>query len=138
MNDEVHEGGCLCGAVRYQVTGYPNVWVGVCHCEFCKRRTGSAFGISAYFDEAAVRITGELKAYEYRSNETNRWLKNGFCPICGTTVTVTLEAYPGALCITGGTFDDPNWIRPTAHVWTRSALHWMVFPPDVELMTTMT
>jgi hypothetical protein len=133
---EVHEGGCLCGAVRYRVTGNSNVWVGVCHCNFCKRRTGSAFGISAYFDEAAVQISGELKAYQYRSDESNRWLRTEFCPTCGTTVTTTIEAFPGARCITGGTFDDPDWIKPSVHAWTRSALHWMVFPPDVELVET--
>ena len=132
---EIHEGGCLCGAVRYRVTGNPNV-VWVCHCNFCKRRTGSAFGISAYFDEAAVQIRGELKAYQYRSDESNRWLKTEFCPTCGTTVTATIEALPGARCIYGGTFDEPDWIKPNAHAWTRSALHWMAFPPDVELVNT--
>ncbi|HVN88608.1 MAG TPA: GFA family protein [Candidatus Binataceae bacterium] len=138
MSNEAHEGGCLCGAVRYRVTGHPNVLLGVCRCNFCKRRTGSAFGISAYFDEAAVQITGELKTYQYHSDESARWLKTAFRPTCGTTVTLTSEAHPGARCITVGTFDDPNWLKPTRHVWTRSALHWIVFPPNVELMATMT
>src|SRR6266481_2221571 len=86
---QIHEGGCLCGTVRYQAEGNPNEgMVGVCHCTFCKRRTGSAFGVYAYFDEGAVRITGGvLKTYEYRSDETNRWVKIEFCPNCGTTVT---------------------------------------------------
>jgi hypothetical protein len=131
---EIHEGGCLCGAVRYRVTGQPIV-VWVCHCTFCKRRTGTAFGLSAYFDEAAVQIiSGELKVYQYRSDENNRWLKMEFCPTCGTTVTGTAEGLPGARFITGGTFEEPDWIKPTSHAWTRSALHWMAFPPDVELM----
>jgi hypothetical protein len=69
---EIHEGGCLCGGVRYRVIGEPKI-VAVCHCTLCKRRTGSAFGLSAYFDEAAVQITsGVLKTYEYRSDETIR------------------------------------------------------------------
>jgi hypothetical protein len=34
------------------------------------------------------------------------------------------------------TFDGPNWIKPTTHEWTRSALHWMTFPSGVELMET--
>jgi hypothetical protein len=128
---EIHEGGCLCGAVRYRVTGEPNV-TGVCHCTFCKRRTGSAFGVAAYFDNEAVKITGGvLKTYEYRSDESNRWLRTEFCPSCGTTVTWTAEAFPEGRGIALGTFDDPNWIKPTIHAWTRSALHWIVFPGDV-------
>jgi hypothetical protein len=35
-----------------------------------------------------------------------------------------------------GTFDDPNWIRPKVSVFTRSALHWVVFPADVEIFET--
>ena len=45
-----HEGGCLCGAVRYRVEGNPDETegVGICHCRFCKRRTGSAFGTQVF------------------------------------------------------------------------------------------
>jgi hypothetical protein len=55
---EIHEGGCLCGAVRYRVAGEPTA-AGVCHCNFCRRGT--------YFTEAAVEfISGARKTYEYR------------------------------------------------------------------------
>jgi len=131
---EVHEGGCLCGAVRYRVVGEP-LAAGVCHCNFCKRGTGSAFRAGAYLDHAAITITsGVLKAYEYRSDESKRWIKIQFCPTCGTTVTWTAEWSQGTRAISAGTLDDPNWLKPTRHVWTRSALHWVVFPPDVELI----
>jgi hypothetical protein len=133
---ETHEGGCLCRAVRYRVVGEPRL-AGVCHCNFCKRRTGSAFGISAFFDKADVHVTsGKLKTYEYRSDESGRWLKMEFCPTCGTTVTAIAEALLGARWIAVGTFDDPNWIKPTYHAWTRSALHWTVLPSDVEVFQT--
>jgi hypothetical protein len=72
---ETHEGKCLCGTVRYRVVGNPTV-SSICHCTFCKRRTGSAFGMAAYFDESVVKIIkGNLKTYEYRSDENGRWLK---------------------------------------------------------------
>jgi hypothetical protein len=130
---DIHEGGCLCGSVRYRVEGKP-VEAGVCHCTFCKRRTGSAFGISAYFREGAIKITrGQLKTYEYRSDESQTWLKMEFCPNCGTSVTWTAEWLPGGRALAGGTFDDPNWIEPAWHVWTRSALKWMPFPSGVEI-----
>jgi hypothetical protein len=133
---EIHEGGCLCGAVRYRVTGEPNL-AAVCHCTRCKRMTGSAFSIPAYFDDSSVRIVrGALKTYECRSDQTNRWLKLEFCPTCGTTVTWTGEWAPDNRGIAVGTLDDPNWIRPAPHIWTRSALHWMTFPADVPLIET--
>ena len=69
---DTHEGGCLCGAVRYRVSNVPMV-TAACHCTFCQRRTGSAFGIVLYFREQDVEIMrGELKTYEHRSDESNR------------------------------------------------------------------
>jgi len=95
-------------------------------------------GFSAYFDDTAVEIlSGELRTYEYRSDENNRGGPMKFCPICGTTVTWSAEAFPGIRGIAAGTFDDPNWITPAMHTWTRSALHWMVFPPGVEIFKTI-
>lgn len=132
MDAEFHEGGCACGAVRYRTKGKP-VRTGVCHCTFCQRRTGSAFGIGVYFGEQDVEITqGELKTYLHRSDESNRVLRMQFCPNCGTTVTWTLELLPGARAIAGGTLDDPNWLKIERHTWVRSRHHWVPLPSDVE------
>jgi len=133
---EIHEGRCLCGAVCYQTQGDP-IEVGVCHCTNCRRRTGSAFGIGAYFAKEAVEITmGAPKAYEYHSDETGHWLRMEFCSECGTTVTWTAEFVPDQRAIAVGTLDDPNWLKPRWHVWTRSALRWVTLPTDVELDET--
>jgi hypothetical protein len=91
---ENHEGGCLCGAVRYSVKDEPYTAL-VCHCTSCKKRTGSALGVATYFDESAVQIKrGAHKTYQYRSDESNRWLKLEFCSNCGTTVSWTAEFFP--------------------------------------------
>ena len=85
----MREGGCVCGAVRYRVKNAP-FRTGVCHCRFCQRRTGSAFGIGVYFRKADFELLrGELHCYEHRSDESSRWLRMEFCPKCGTTVTWT-------------------------------------------------
>ncbi|WP_441338882.1 GFA family protein [Mesorhizobium montanum] len=34
-------GGCLCGSIRYRLTVEPRVHY--CHCDMCRRATGSAF-----------------------------------------------------------------------------------------------
>jgi len=134
---DTHEGGCLCGAVRYRVAGKPSS-TGICSCTFCKRRTGSAFGVGAYFDDgSALQITkGTLKTYEYRSDETRRWLRMEFCPNCGTSVTWTAEWQPGGRAVALGTFDEPDWVQPEWAVWARSALKWVVLPASVEAHQT--
>lgn len=128
---DVHEGGCLCGAVRYEVNSAPIRTI-VCHCTFCQRRTGSAFGFMPYFKEDDVKITGALKSYEHRSDESHRLLRIEFCPNCGTTVSMMPAVFPGARGIAGGTFDDPSWIKIDRQVWTRSSRSWVTLPSNVE------
>ena len=127
---DVHEGGCLCGSVRYQVTADPEASI-VCHCKACQHRTGSAFGVGAYFPKANVKfLSGDLKTFEFRSSTTDRWVKNEFCQECGTTVTWTLEMRPNDRAIAAGTFDKPGWHSIARHIWTESAHPWVVHPSD--------
>jgi hypothetical protein len=129
---DVHQGGCLCGAVRYTVEGEP-LRAHVCHCTYCQRRTGSAFAMVAVFDEKKVSISGPpLNSYEYRSDESGRRLWFQFCPRCATTVGFRIERAPTAYAISVGTFDDPEWFRINRHIWTRSAQDWVAIPQGTE------
>lgn len=133
---DVHKGGCLCGAVRYTTTGAP-MSVSVCHCTFCQRRTGSAFSIPVYFPDEQIEFNeGKRSIYQHISDESGRWLRVEFCPVCGTTVAWSSERRPGAHGISGGTFDDPNWIEVQRHVWTRSKQKLASIPPGVEQYET--
>jgi hypothetical protein len=130
----IHEGGCLCGAVRYRVEGEPAL-SSVCSCTACQRRTGSAFGFGAYFKAEQVTIlVGELRTYEHRSDETHRWLRFEFCTKCGTQVTWTAEALAGMRAVGVGTLDDPKWIKPKRFGWFRSAHSWLKPPEGVEVV----
>lgn len=123
-----HEGGCQCGAVRFTTTGTP-VRAMACHCTTCKQRTGAPYGIGVYFEEAQVEFSGAARStFEFHSDTSNRWIKNEFCPQCGSTVSWTLEMRPGMRAIAGGSFDDPDWYQVIAHIWTRSARSDMCYP----------
>jgi hypothetical protein len=129
--DEAHCGGCACGAVRYRVHGKP-AFATVCHCKFCQRRLASAFAVIASFDEQSVEfIQGEFTQCEHRSDESGRWLRMRFCPICGTTVSHTAQLRPGMISIAAGTFDDPNWFEIDRHIWVQSKRPWVSIPPGV-------
>ncbi|HJQ56702.1 MAG TPA: GFA family protein [Vineibacter sp.] len=133
---ERHEGGCVCGGVRYVAQGEPER-VTICHCTWCQRRTGSAFGVEAVFRIEAVAVTGEtLRTYRHRSDLSGRWLDQEFCSRCGASIGFTLEAVPGVRTIAAGTFDDPTWLdagkRTVRHVFLRSARTWSRVPDGVE------
>ena len=130
---KVHEGGCLCGSVRFRVVGEPS-WVGVCHCKLCQRRTGSAFGISVIYEDAQVEaIDGALREFKYNSDESGGWLKTQCCEKCGSTVTWTAELVPGERSFAGGAFDDINCISIDTHIWTKSAHKAMVYPSGSDI-----
>lgn len=123
MSEEnLHEGGCLCGGVRYRTTGDPKR-VGVCHCRYCQLRTGSALGISVYFDAENVEVLqGTLKSYSYPTESGYRF-EVQFCENCGSTVlwSGTLDVLAGMTGVGGGTFDPPTfWYEVERELFCRS------------------
>ncbi len=133
MSDDVHEGGCFCGSIRYRTRGEPRRGL-VCHCTFCQRLTGSAYVVEAIFLKEQVEITGgPIGTYEHRSDETGRALRPQFCARCGTTFGLALEWFPEVQTILSGTFDQPHWFKIDKHIFARSAVRWMTFPPGAEV-----
>jgi len=131
-----HEGGCVCGAVRYVAHGDPER-VTICHCTWCQRRTGSGFGVASVFRQENVTLTGHVpQKYRHISDDSGRWLDQEFCSRCGTNIGFTLEAVPGMRTIAAGTFDDPSWLKPEKHsfryVYLRSAQCWSNIPDGAE------
>jgi|TARA_B110000914_G_C15223682_1_gene336284 hypothetical protein len=115
-----HKGGCLCGCIRYIVSGEPEI-AAVCHCRYCQLRSGSAFGSLAYFkDENFKIISGELKKFNFTSESGNEW-ETYFCDQCGTTIYCLLEIRLGLSGICSGTFDPPTfWFNLDREVFKRS------------------
>jgi hypothetical protein len=54
-----------------------------CHCGERQRRTGSVFGVGAYFKREHVHAEGPSKIY-VRDGKEGRKLRMHFCPTCGT------------------------------------------------------
>lgn len=132
-----HEGGCICGRVRYSVDGEP-ARVTICHCAWCQRRTGSAFGVEVVLSDSQVTFTGDPPSvYRHISDESGRWLDQRFCPHCATKLGLNLEAIPGWTSIPAGTFDDPSWIardrQSFRDIYVRSARDWAAIPDGVEV-----
>lgn len=133
---DIHEGGCLCGDVRYQTTAEP-LRVTVCHCTFCQRFTGTAYLVEPIFRRADVALTGAApKTYDHRSDSSSKRVTLNFCGRCGTTIYLDLERFPDFLGLCGGTFDDPNWFTrggiECRHIFTRSAQAGVVLPAGLK------
>jgi hypothetical protein len=103
----------------------------LCYCRACQRRTGSAFGLAAYFAEDQVTVSGQSTVYERRS-DAGRWARTQFCPTCGTSLLWRLEFRPGQIGIAAGAFEELDFPAPKVSVWTRFRRHWLAQPEGVE------
>lgn len=75
----MHQGSCLCGAVRFTVSGTLSD-PAACHCSQCRRQSGH-YWASADAPNAAVAITGGDKVTWYQASDAAR---RGFCATCGS------------------------------------------------------
>jgi len=112
-------GSCLCGSLRATVSGEP-LFVNVCHCKACQRRTGALMHSGAYFNKSQVRIEGPEKIYIRDIEGTQRKLTFHFCPTCGSSVYWQNERLPDYYGIAVGAFADPDFPPPTLSGWEES------------------
>ena len=113
-----HEGGCLCGTVRFKAEGAP-INVRICHCRNCQKAMGSPFFARALFNQSALAVEGEL--VRYPSSEA---LDRVFCKTCGTR----LFGWRRNGTVAGvalAAFDDRNAFAPTEHIWVSEKIGWV-------------
>jgi len=117
------KGSCLCGAVSYEWRNDPKE-VTYCHCNDCKKATGSAYGLSIEADLETLNIlSGHLKEYKKTSDNGNI-LTREFCPECGSVLFIKAENYPSLVWISAGNLDDSEMIKPTQQIWTKRRISW--------------
>lgn len=124
----VRTASCGCGALRVVAEGEP-YGVSMCHCAACQRRSGSPFGVGAYFRNAQVRIEGEHRQWS-RLGTSGATLVNHFCPTCGSTLFWTAGLHPDAVGIGVGSFADPAFPPPLRSVWETHRHRWVEPPVD--------
>jgi hypothetical protein len=123
----IHQGGRLCGAVRFEVTGPPK-WAGYCHCHSCRKHTGAPVSAYAGFKRAQVRITaGSLATFA-----SSEGVSRGFCATCGSTLTYEGGRWPAETHLHVGVFDDPEPFAPTGHGFVQERVSWLhISDPDL-------
>lgn len=119
---KTYTGGCSCGAVRFVIQRF--LYVLACHCDACKKRTGSAYGLSVPVEaENIISFTGETTTF-IRTAESGRRVHYEFCPSCGTTIRWRLEASSKRYIFAAGAFDAIQQLRAVGEMYTDEALPW--------------
>jgi hypothetical protein len=127
-------GGCLCGAVRYELDGETGPLVD-CHCRFCRRAHGAAFVTSMLVATDRIRFVSGEDAIRHHSQRF-------FCGVCATRLFNRVPAHPAATMLIVASLDDPPSTPSALHVNLESKAPWYeildsaprfdALPPDVD------
>jgi hypothetical protein len=119
-------GGCLCGAVRYRVSGEP-VATTLCHCRSCRRASGGTNVAWSVFEKSAFNWLG-VEPAAYSSSTGIEWLH---CGKCGSLVGYTRDSRPDHMDITTATLDEPDRYPPAVEIWLEHKIGWETLDPDL-------
>ena len=124
----MYQGGCLCGAVRFEIHGGIRHIV-KCHCSRCRKAQGSAFATNGIVESRAfVLPSGEDKLTGYESSPGQ---VKYFCRICGSPIVSRNAARPGQVRIRLGTVESDIEERPMAHIFVSSKANWDELTDDL-------
>jgi len=125
------KGGCLCGAIRYEVKSDP-VRVANCHCDDCRRATGASFTTNVFVKEDdLVIVKGTPRSFQHTADSGATMTKE-FCGDCGSQLFGSGTGSPGVKHVKVGTIDDVGNIRPEIEVFTSKALPFTKLSDETE------
>lgn len=124
-----YTGGCLCGAVRYEIAAEP-IMAGHCQCRDCQRHTGTGHASMIAFPKAAIRMTGEPKFHACKADSGNT-VRRGFCAECGSSIMGGTSGMPDMMMIAVGTLDDPGVFKPQMAVYASRGSAWDHLDPGL-------
>lgn len=118
---DTYSGSCLCGGVRFEVEGVFERFY-LCHCEYCRKDTGSAHAANLFSSTADLRwISGEdtIRSFNLPSTRHTKC----FCSICGSALP-SMQMNGELLVVPAGSLNSEVPIRPNAHIFVSSKAGW--------------
>lgn len=115
--------------VTFEARGKP-VIVAQCHCQECRRLSGTGHSIGAMFEKSDVTVQGKLGEFKYTSANGSQVTK-AFCPTCASPIYGTNTNAPDHLTLSLGTMNDAENLTVEVVIFDRDAPHWDQLGPDV-------
>lgn len=103
----------------------------LCHCLDCQRRTGSAFGVGAFFARGQVTVEKGSSTQFRRGSDSGSAVTFHFCSACGSTVWWEPERLPSMIGVAVGAFADPDFPAPAQATWDSRRHRWLHLPDEV-------
>jgi hypothetical protein len=116
-----HVGSCLCGEVRFEIEGEFDRFY-LCHCEYCRKDTGSAHAANLFSSTAILRwLSGQQNVRQFELPATRH--TKCFCSRCGSALPM-LQMKDRLLVAPAGSLNSEVLIRPDAHIFVSSRASW--------------
>lgn len=126
---QTYSGKCLCGGVRFTAAG-PPVVVAQCHCEECRRLSGTGHSIGAMFRADAIVLSGNISEFAYQSAKASTVTK-GFCATCGSPIYGRNTQNPDYMTLPLGAMDDAEGLLVEVVIFERDKPLWDQLSDDV-------
>lgn len=121
---------CQCGQLTVELNETVTPAVVMCHCIDCQRRTGSPFGVVAFYDLEDATISGESKTF-VRPTDGGTDFTEHFCGTCATTLYFFSDKHKGGIGVAVGAIADPSFHAPVRSVYEQSKHDWVTLPEGI-------
>ncbi len=112
MSNVIAAGSCLCGSVRYQVTG-PVETITACHCSQCRKQSGHLWASSGAADSDFELLSQDGLTW-FRSSD---FAKRGFCAKCGSALFWKKDG-EDRISFSSGSLDTHPGLTLARHIFT--------------------
>jgi hypothetical protein len=124
-------GGCLCGKITYTYDGSVGP-ASYCHCQDCRRVTGSAFSIAIAVKRDNLHVAGDSLESYTKLGDSGSEITRHFCRSCGSQLYGSSPRDPDSVYLKAGTLDDPMVVKPDRQRWLSSAVSWSQIPQGID------
>jgi hypothetical protein len=115
-------GGCLCGAVRYEIAAEP-IFSGRCYCTDCRRSSATGHSAVMAIAQPTLTVKGKLAAFT-KTVDSGQPSTRKFCPTCGSGIYSAPAAMPGVVFVKASSLDDPERFPGGASIYASRAPSW--------------
>ncbi|WP_417582396.1 GFA family protein [Pelagibacterium sp.] len=123
-------GHCLCGAISFTAKA-PPIRMAQCHCEDCRRMTGTGHHVQAFFKSEDLAINGQPAVFENVADSGSE-RRRSFCAACGSTLFSERNTAPGVMGIAAGAFDNSDWFTPGVVLYASQRPQWDPELPGIQ------
>ncbi len=114
-------GGCLCGGVRYRISG-ELAPIQLCHCQQCRKAQGTPFVSNIPLLRSQFELLSGAELLKAFASSAGK--ERVFCSQCGSPLYSQRASAPESIRLRAGSLDQDLAVRPAFHAYTHSAANW--------------